>query len=332
MPAPSPAAEAFRDQPGRPQPRPNESRESLASSAASGDARLGWILAVGLGIALLWAFWPTLLTMARRWSADPQYSHGFLVPLFALTVLWFRREQLKRVAWQPSWWGLPVLAGGLALHLVGGRMDFEPIAGFSLLPALAGLVLFVGGWSLLAWSWPAIAFLAFMLPLPFILETALAQPLRRLATVMATYCLQTLGYPALSEGNIIFLGPLRMGVVEACSGLGMLMTFFALATALVLILQAPLADRIVLIVSAIPIAVLANVARVTITGVAFYETGDESVQQTLHDMAGLGIMMPLALLLFWLELCFLRRLLLPPAAREQPLALLGTSGEPGNKG
>src|SRR5262245_9475453 len=146
------------------------------------EARLAWIIAAVLAAALVWSFWTTLAAMAERWSTDPQYSHGFLVPVFAAVVLWFRRDKLRQATWTPNLWGMPLLAGALSLRVTAVSMDIESIDAFSLLPALAGVVLLVGGVGVLAWCWPAIAFLAFMLPLPFMIETALAQPLRRLAT------------------------------------------------------------------------------------------------------------------------------------------------------
>jgi exosortase len=139
-----------------------------------------------------------------------------------------------------------------------------------------------------------------MIPLPYFVEVALAHPLRRLATAMSTYALQTVGYPAIAEGNVILIDDLKLGVAEACSGLGMLSTFLALATALALSTRAPLVDRIVLLVSAVPIALIANVARISATGIA----------PALHDFLG-WLMMPFALLLLWLELRFLGTLFTP---------------------
>lgn len=278
-----------------------------------------------LALAVFWTYWTTLAQMAQRWSTDAHYSHGFLVPIFALTVLWFRRDGLQAVGWTPSVWGVPLLAGALALRLLATSIDFDALDAFSLLPALAGIALLVGGKDLLLWSWPAIAFLAFMLPLPFSVEMALAHPLRRLATVMSTYLLQTMGYPALSEGNIILIGPLQLGVVDACSGLGMLMTFFALATALVLVIDVPRLDRLILVLSAIPIALIANVLRITVTAMVYYASGDAGLQAAVHDVAG-WLMMPLALGLFWMELRFLSRLLITAESpQSQPLALLGAA-------
>src|SRR5262249_8377614 len=132
-------------------------------------------------------------------------------------------------------------------------------------------------------------------------ETALAHPLRRLATVASTYCLQTLGFPALAEGNVIVIGALKLGVIDACNGLGMLVTFFALSTAAALIAARPLLDRLVIVASAIPIALVANVVRITGTAVVYETLGSDVGELLKHDLAG-WLMMPLALGLLWLEL------------------------------
>jgi exosortase len=282
--------------------------------------RQAWLTAAGLGLALLWCYWPTLEAMAERWARDAQYSHGFLVPVFALFVLWVRRPLLRGVQARPHWWGLPLLLAGVSLRLAAASMDIAPLDPFSLLPTLAGLVLLVGGVGVFRWAWPAIAFLGFMLPLPFQVEAALAQPLRRVATVASTYALQTFGLPALSEGNIILLDQARLGVIDACNGLGMLVTFFALATAMALVVRAPLADKLVIIVSAIPIALVVNIVRITATGVAHYTVGSGFANLIMHDLAG-WLMMPLALVLLWLELRFLGRLLVIKEARR-PLSVV----------
>lgn len=267
--------------------------------------------AVGiLALAFLWSYWTTLVTMADRWAHDPQYSHGFLVPIFALVILWHRRHLLPATFGKPNPWGAALLTLGLTLRLIAVRMDLDPLDALSLLPSLLGLIAFVGGLELLRWSWPAVLFLGFMLPLPFRVEIALAHPLRRIATVMSTFVLQTIGYPAVSEGNVILIDRVRLGVEEACSGLGMLMTFFALATAMALVIKAPILDRLVLVASAVPIAILANVARVTATGIASVGWGRE-MGQLVHDQGWL--MMPFALLVLWLELKYLSWLLVPPA-------------------
>jgi len=261
--------------------------------------------------------------MAQLWAHNPQYSHGFLVPVFALVVLWARRQAHVAASFRSSWWGLAVVGAAVALRLVGTYVGLGYLDGPSLLATLAGLCLFVGGKEALRWTWPALAFLGFMLPLPYKVETALAQPLRSVATTMSTYALQTLGWPAVAEGNVIVLEEFHLGVIDACSGLGMLMTFFALSTAVALVVPRRLADRLVIVASALPIAVLANVARITATGVVYQTLGEEAAHALFHDLAG-WLMMPLALGLLWLELALLSALLAEPLpARPIPLALLG---------
>src|SRR5262249_41631977 len=134
----------------------------------------------------------------------------------------------------------------------------------SLLPCLAGLCVLLGGWRALRWAWPAIAFLFFMLPLPYTVETAWAYRLRLTATLTSTFVLQTIGLPAIADGTDIYLAeqiqPLQ--VAHACSGMGMLLIFFALSTAIVLVINRPWLDKLIILLSAIPIAILANIVRI----------------------------------------------------------------------
>jgi exosortase len=277
-------------------------------------------------LALLWSYWTTLSRLSERWSSDPQYSHGFLVPVFAACLLWFRREQYPQAAHRANSWGLAVLAGASVLRLTAAYLYFDPLDSFSLLLAVAGACLLLGGWPALRWAWPGIAFLGFMLPLPYAVETALGVPLRHFATLASTFALETLGFPAVAEGNIIRIGDVRLGVIDACSGLGMLMTFFALATAVAVVVRRPWTDRLALILSAVPIAVLANVARITASGAAFTAVTDESGRHFVHDLSG-WLMMPLALLLLWLELKLIDWLFVP-VEETAPLPLPLGDGPP----
>src|SRR5262249_39064602 len=156
----------------------------------------------------------------------------------------------------------------------------------SLLLTLAGLALLFGGRRGLKWAWPAIAFLVFMIPLPYRVETALSHPLQRIATEGSTWGLQTRGLPALAggDGNVLEHG--KIAVVEACNGLAMLLTFAAIATGMAIVIRRPLLDRVVLLLSAIPVAVLVNIIRISSNGVAM-EVWDAQVAHDLfHDQAG----------------------------------------------
>jgi exosortase len=274
-------------------------------------------LVAGVGVAcFLWAYWSTFTVLAERWSNTAQYSHGFLVPLFAGIVLWFRRDQLKKAHLEPNVWGILLLLAGGLLRLVGAYFYYPWFDGLSLLPSLAGLAVLLGSWPALRWAWPAIGFLLFMLPLPFFVEVALAQPLQRFATLASTYLLQTMGIPALAEGNIVVLSTTKIGVVEACNGLGMLVLFFAVSTALAFVIKRDVWQRLIIIVSAIPVALIANVARISVTGVLSETVGSDFAHVVFHDWGG-WLMMPLALGLLYLELQLMGWMLEPPEAGDE---------------
>ncbi len=271
---------------------------------------------VGLAACLFWAFWPVLVGMADRWARDPQYSHAYLVPVFSLFLLWRGRGRLGQGPLRPSAWGLPVLLAAAGMLLAGGHYYYTWLEGLAFPVALVGAALLLAGRRGLSWSWPAIAFLLFMIPLPYRAQTALAQPLQRLATEMSTFALQTLGLPALAEGNTILLDDVQIGIVEACSGLTMLVTFFALATALAVVLPRRRLDKALIVLSAAPIAILTNVIRITATGVLHETAGSELANAVFHDWAG-WLMMPLALLLMCLVLWILSPLFAKPAEKAE---------------
>jgi exosortase len=285
-------------------------------------------LAVPLG-CLFWAYWTTLLELGQTWKSNPQYSHGYLVPGFAVLLLWLRRDRLDVAALKPSFWGIPLLAAGLGMRLWGVYFYYVWLDAISLIPCLFGLCLLLGGRAAWRWAWPAILFLAFMVPLPYRVASALSGPLQRLATVVSTFLMQVLGLPALSEGNVILLNEAEIGVVEACSGLRMLVVFFALATAVALVIQRRFIDKVIVVLSAIPIALISNILRVTATGILHEMVDGETANAFFHDVAG-WLMMPLALAMLGLELKVLSRLFLEvpgkasrgvrvPAARRTPM-------------
>ena len=281
------------------------------------------VSALMLLAATVWAFWTTLAVMANRWAHDPQYSHGYFVPLFALGLLWMRREELKPEKLRTSWWGLLLLLVALTIRLAAAHYYFEWFDFLSLLPALAGICLLLGGWHALRWSWPAIGFMFFMIPLPYTLEILMRDPLRRIGTAAGVYLMQTLGLPAWAQGNVIVVEDFHIGVAEACSGLRMLMIFFALSTAVALISNRPFWERIIVFLSAVPIALFANILRITVTGALHATVGTEIADLVYHDLAG-WLMMPLAVILLWFELCLLSRVFLVDEERPMIIGLLAT--------
>jgi len=280
------------------------------------------IISALLGVGLYWVYAPTLREMAARWASDPRYSHGYLVPVFSGVLLWLRRDLGKDLGAPTKWrWlGVLILGLGLIVHLAGARFYINWFEAAALLPVLAGVALLLGGWPGLRWAWPSIGFLVFMIPLPFRLEVALGAPLQGAATSCSTCLLQILGQPAVAEGNIIALPTSRLGVVEACNGLGMLVTFSAMATAVALIVDRPAFDRTLTVLSAVPISFIANVSRITATGLLEETVGHHVAGVVYHDLAG-WLMMPLALVLLYGELRLLSHLLVELPGPRAPARL-----------
>lgn len=279
-----------------------------AANATHQNRKRIFLPVIGLVVLLAAAFGPVLWDLFNVWESNPQYSHGYLVPVFAAGLLWLRRDSLRVDQLRPSFAGLPLIAAGLLLRHFGAFIHIDLIEQVSLIACLPGIVVAAGGWEALRWSWPSIAFLLFMLPMPYRLEVALQGPLQRIGTIASTFVMQTVGLPAISTGNVIDVNGARINVVEACSGLSMLTIFFALSTAVAMISHRPLFERLFIVLSALPIAIISNVLRITATGTLYAFRFDAKFVEFFHDAAGL-FMMPVALGLLWLECSFLSRLI-----------------------
>ncbi len=249
--------------------------------------------------------------LARRWASEPDYSHGFLVPVFAAYLLWIRRKSFNLAYDQGSWWGLAFLSCAAAMRWLSNYFFYPLLDAPSLLPCLAGVMLLVGGWAALRWAWPGICYLIFMMPLPGALAGMLSHPLQRVATDSSTWLLQLLGVPAIARGNVIWLTAGKIGVVEACSGLRMLMLFLAITVGASFLIDRPLWEKIFVAVSALVIGVVTNILRITVTAILYEYVGADLAEKVFHDLAG-WLMMPAATLLLWLELFVLSKLLVKP--------------------
>jgi len=298
----------------------------------------GLIAAGVVTAALAVAYAPNLAELYRQWSNEPNYSHGFLVAPIALAILWQRREDLDPAQLRPKVLGWVALVAILIVRAYLFERNERWAEGATLIPALAALALAFGGWHLLRWAAPAIAFLVFMLPLPPGINMTLAGPLQQLATLGSTGLLQALGLPVLAQGNVIFIGDQRLEVAQACNGLSMLMSFVTLITAMVILMarDRPTWERVVLLLSMIPIALLANIIRIAATALLYHGFGAQAampwpidawyptVEKFVHDTAGWA-MMPIALVLVLLELKVLSWLIVEDeaaaAASGRPLVL-----------
>jgi exosortase len=276
-------------------------------------------------IALLgvvaWVYWPTFRELYDTWISNPEYSHGLLVPLFAAYLL-FKRKPVAIV--DPKPWpafGFTALAIAILLRLAGSATSFLPLEGLSFVLCLTALVMLAGGRDGLRRYWPPIVFLLFMIPLPYEASRLLGAELQKVATIASTFLLQCFGQPAIAEGNRILIEDVTLNVVEACSGLRMLVTFFAFSTAAVMLMDRHWIVKGLVLGSAVPIALLTNVLRIVATGLAHVWLHDSAnkakVLDFLHDFNG-WMMMPIGLTFLLLELLLFKHLLIDGSAVRSP--------------
>jgi exosortase len=279
-----------------------------------------------LTAVLMFSYWPGLLAAKAAWN-NPQYSHGWIVPLFSIAILFWWRQPIGRVSLSAQAAGMGLLVASLALRLFVARYRIVTIDMYTFVPALAGVALLGGGWSVFRWAWAPIAFLIFMYPLPDEATRYLLVPLQNMATIVSTYAIQTLGIDAIREGNQIVVGKMHLGVVDACSGLRMLTIFVALSVAIVMLGDLEWYESLVIVASAVPIALTVNAIRITLTGV-MYTIDPAIAEKIFHDWAGY-FMMPLALAMLYLLQKLLSVLFVADDMALVPVAPLSGTGSGG---
>lgn len=273
----------------------------FAADMRAGDQRAPWIMIAVLFAMLVYSYWPGLLNARSSWD-NPQYQHGWIVPVFTALLLFWWRKPVGPIAPSARASGIGLLAGSFLLRMFCAYFRIVTIDMYTFVPALMGVFLLAGGWSMFRWSWAPIAALIFMYPLPDEATRYLLGPLQTLATILSTYALQTLGLDAYRDGNRIILGDGQvLGVVDACSGLKMLTIFVWLAAMLMLVGGLEWWENAVIAASAIPIALLCNAVRITTVGVMY--NFNSSLAEGFHDsLPAALLMMVLAVGLLVLEM------------------------------
>ncbi len=264
-------------------------------------------------LAFVWSYWPTVVDLRQVWLRSDEYSAGMLVPILSIYVLWSRRRDIARVPMEPA-----IIAGIIAFLLAqsarGLGLFFMYRSGerLSIVLSAAAIVLLLGGWRFLRRLAPILLFLCLMLPWPNRIQAAISLPLQRWATTSAVFCLELTGYEVLQDGNVIRIGETSVAVAEACNGLRMITAFFVIGGLVVLLARRAWWAKLIVLLSSLPIAMLCNTLRLTITAVAFTILDGQNVERLFHDFGGFA-MMPLALAMVVGELWLLTRLTTPQA-------------------
>ncbi|MFO7570251.1 MAG: exosortase/archaeosortase family protein [Smithellaceae bacterium] len=255
-----------------------------------------------LGILLLVVlvlYSPTFKMFWYDWSHDDNYSHGFLVPFIVGYLVWTKRAQLGQLSPAPSWIGLLVLVGGVGLYILGTIGAEWFIRRASMIVVIGGLILYLYGMAYFRLLLFPLVYLIFMVPLPAIVYSAIAFRLQVLVSLISADVIRLVGIAVYRNGNILEVakvGPLA--VEEACSGMRSIMALLALSSLLAYILYKTRVRQWILVAFALPVAVITNIFRVTMTGILAYHFGREMAEGWLHESFG-WIVFVIAFALLW---------------------------------
>lgn len=251
------------------------------------QGRLRAAVLAGAVVAILIGLYARVLPvwLEDLWS-DPNYSHVYIVPIISGFVIWQRRRQLAAFPIRGSWRGVPFILAGVASLIVGDIGAETFLMRTSLIVILAGLVLFHFGSAMLrALAFP-LGFFLFMVPMPAIFFYAMTARLQNVAAESGAWALDLLGVPILLDGNVIHLSRLTLGVTEACSGIRSLITLVALGVAWAHLMVPRFWMQVVLVISVLPITIVANAGRIVMTGLVGRSFGVEYAEGFFHFVSG----------------------------------------------
>ncbi len=243
-------------------------------------AALGWVSAL-----LVLCYLPVIVPLVRQWSTDEDMGHGFFVFPVAAYVVWLRRDALLELKPKPSYWGLAWIGWG-AIQLIIGTLGAELfLQRTSLIITLVGCILLLCGTRIMRELAFPVFLLLFMIPIPRIVYTQITFPLQLFASRVAEWALSLIGIPVLRDGNVLELANQRLSVVEACSGIRSLLSLSFLSLVYGFLFDSKPWMRWVLLVLTVPIAIIANSGRVTITGI-LSEYKPALAQGFFHSLEG----------------------------------------------
>jgi len=247
---------------------------------------------ISLGVmlaALLLLYFPILQELAHDWDTNDNYSHGYFIPVLSLYLIYSIKDELRKLPVKTTITGLLLLLVGLAQLIVAKAGSEYFLQRTSLILVLAGIVLFCLGSSFFKKLLLPIAYLIFMVPIPAIIWNKIAFPMQLFGSFLTEKVVTLLGIPLFREGNVLHLANTTLEVVDACSGLRSLTTLFALSAVFALLSTHKTWQKWVLFFAAAPIAIFANIVRLSATAVLASKYGSDVAHGFLHDFSGIVV-------------------------------------------
>ena len=249
-----------------------------------------------------------LIELYRTWRAvDSYYSHGFLIPPISLYFVWQKRAELRKAPLEPSPAGYALLASACLLLLASDSLGLRLLGQFSLIPMIAGLILIFLGRRHLALLWFPVVFLFFMIPIPPSITQSLSLRIKLLATDSAVHLARLFTLPMVRDGSYVHFGNDQLLVGEVCGGLRSFIALIAFGALMSYISKTRLWARLLILLIAGPVAIVANMLRIFGLCVVAYFRGSQMATGRFHDVSGILIFVVAFVLLFSVE-ALLRRI------------------------
>ncbi len=275
-------------------------------SGSAGIPRSSWIKVVVLGLLVCAFYWSDMTKLVRGWLSDSNWSHGFIIPLFSLYLLYNWRGKFFAAHRRVCLWGLMIVVLALLIKVYGAVVfPNNWIQQLTIPVMIFGAVLYLCGPRMAAITFVPIFFLALAMPLPDNLYQRISLPLQNFAAKMSAMILTGCGVTVKVTSSHLEIvstsGKMQqLTVAEACSGVRSLMAFVALGVAMAFVEERPFWQRMVIVFAGIPIAIFVNVLRVTATASMFYYDRPELGKDFMHHAMGMVLLIPALLMLFLL--------------------------------
>lgn len=310
------------------QQAPSNAGNVVALTAPSERSYFGlplstWIQIAAIASCMAVLFWPNLRRLILKtnpFTGEANWGHSIVIPVVGIFYLYVNRDELMKAVVRPAWSGLLIVIAGILIAGYGiypGRND--TVWDYGMVITLFGVVTLMCGWQVMKIAWFPIVFLFAAVPFPGLVYSRMAMPLQNIAAEVAVFTLQLTGVDASVAGTKIIIGTgaeeHALNVAEACAGLRSLMTFISLAAGLAFLSHRPFWQKIVITLSAIPIAISCNVMRVSGQGLLDHYVSRQISEGFAHQFVGLAMMIPaifLILLVGWL----LDKIFIEEAAEE----------------
>ncbi len=241
---------------------------------------------LGLWIA---AFYPVYPELVSTWLNHSNNSHGILVPLISGYLIWQKRDQIANAGIESNKWGALILFLSLILYILSYAGAVTVVSRAMIALCLIGLVLFNFGNSVFRIIAFPLIYLLFMVPVPDSIYGLVAFPMQLFATDVSAFLIRNMSIPVFQEGNMLYFAKAQLEVAEACSGLRSMMAFIMLSCLFAYMMKPNWRPRFTIVISAVPLAMFANIVRVTGTGILAHFYGEKVARGFLHEFSGLAV-------------------------------------------